>query len=130
MNKKLKFTIIPLIIIISVILFLNLYTERGLKYSIGKDTIHYFGDGTFQIIKSPSGEKVLYKLPEQAVVESDVYKHKEINDKIYVMGKLGYTIINMQTNQIQQFRDFNDYNEVDIKSMDFMLDSKELENGR
>lgn len=86
------------------------------KYPIGKDTIKFFGDTTFQIQKDPTGDHVLIKEPKGSVVDKHIYAYKQIENLVYTWGKRGYTIVNLDTYQVKQFRDYNGYTKEEIKN--------------
>ncbi len=45
------------------------------------------------------------KLPEQAMIDRNVYAYKQVNLLVYTYGAIGYTIVNTSTYQIKQYRD-------------------------
>lgn len=92
--------------------------DSDLKYSVGKDTIDFFGDGTFSIDRAGDGKtKMLRNHAETDVsktfVETNVMHYKQIDQKVYVIGQTAYTVVDLQTGQFEKHENLNQFNEQD-----------------
>lgn len=85
--KKVSYFFIAIIFIL-VLYFINLYSSKP----AGRDTVAYFGDGTYQILKGYNSEfsKKEYSLwKEDNLVLNYVYEYKidKDNKNVYIIGK-------------------------------------------
>lgn len=72
-----------------------------LRHEAGRDTVDLFGDGTFQLMdRNPS---VLYDLDHNCVLEEEVYQYKMVDHSLFIYGRQGYTIIDINRKVIQQY---------------------------
>ncbi|HEY5524773.1 MAG TPA: hypothetical protein VIK26_05495 [Clostridium sp.] len=109
--------ITSLVLFCFILLFLSAcQNNQNSKYPMyGRDTYKAFGDGRFAILIS---EKYAYNSPEynpntntvyslfdqenQQTIEISVYKYKEIESYLYIVGESGYTLVNYISGQIEQ----------------------------
>ncbi|MEC2078686.1 hypothetical protein [Metabacillus fastidiosus] len=73
------------------------------RYPPGKDTVDIFGNGKFQIL-SGTGDNNFMNVETQEDIELYVYKYKEIEPLVYVIGESGYTILNYQTEKVKKYK--------------------------
>lgn len=98
------------------------------KYPVGKDTIRAFRDGTFQIYKTSTNTHIFMKEPEGAVIDKNIYAYKEEGNLVYTWGAIGFTIVNLTTYQVKQYRDFNGYTKKEIEDFRIFNDDKRIKN--
>lgn len=98
--------VILLIILISMIVFLE---NDKVKYSSGKDTVESFGNGTFQILKGPDKKISLVDVEKNNNIEEEIKDYKKIKNKIYIFGKIGYTVVDFNLNEIKQYKASSDF---------------------
>lgn len=84
------------------------------KYPSGKDTIESFGDGKFQISKTPS-RFVLINEKTNEFLESNIYRYKEIKPFVYIIGESGYLILNYETGEIKKHKKVEYFSNEEIK---------------
>lgn len=87
-----------------IVLFIVLSMVLGctkVKYQPGRDTHEFFGDGTFQILSS-SRRMVLVNNDKLQNVETNVYKYRDINPFVYVIGEKGFTLIDYKNKTVKQ----------------------------
>ncbi|QVK19270.1 hypothetical protein KHQ81_06110 [Mycoplasmatota bacterium] len=105
LNGYIKFILI-FTILLSIVAGCSKY-----KYIPGKDTLEIFGDGTLQILRSyfPNGEMTygLMNIEKQSTIEINIYEYKYVDDRIYIIGEHGYTVVNSKTCQFQQCEDYS-----------------------
>jgi hypothetical protein len=105
-----------IVLICFILLFLSAcQNNQNTKYPMGgRDTHVAFGDGRFAIL---IGERYAFNSPEynpktnriyslfdnenQQTVEINVYKYKEIEPYLYIVGESGYTLVNYVSGQIE-----------------------------
>jgi regulator of extracellular matrix RemA (YlzA/DUF370 family) len=81
------------------------------KYVVGKDTVKAFGDAAFQIFEISDDDYALIMLPDNAAIERDIIEYREVGELLYIYGRTGYTIIDLDTNHIRQYQIFEGYTE-------------------
>lgn len=85
---------------------------EGTKYPVGKDTVQSFGTGMYQIMKSSDQTLSMKNLDDEAVltlIEEKIYRYKLVDDKIYIYGDLGYSILEFKSSKLKQFINFQGY---------------------
>lgn len=98
MNKKVRSVVV--IVLLSTVFLLCFNSNDG-KHMTGRDTVEVFGNGDFQIIgKKPSH---FADLERKATLEENVKQYKFVRNKIYVFGKRGYTIVNIEEGTVKQY---------------------------
>ncbi|KNZ70399.1 hypothetical protein Tfer_0963 [Thermincola ferriacetica] len=107
--------------------FLLLGTIMGCqsyKYPAGRDTERLFGDGKYQILKVTDDVFSLNNVETAEPIESHVYKYKEINQFIYVIGRdNGYTVLNYETGQIKKSKELKNFNQSEREKFSKMQDN-------
>ena len=91
--------------LLGVFLFLpKMCSNTEVKHPPGRDTVNLFGDGSFQICKSPKGNTSLYYYSEGAPIIGSVEDYCEIQSKVYLTGYLHgmkqYAVIELDTNKV------------------------------
>lgn len=76
------------IVVLLIVAFITMLAScnKNIKYPSGKDTIHSFGDGTFQICGGSDEHKSMHHAPTGACIIDDVTDIYEIKGKIYTIG--------------------------------------------
>ncbi|KTS78277.1 hypothetical protein NS115_22875 [Paenibacillus jamilae] len=109
--------LLSLLVITTTIMFLvNLGDNTKYKYPSGKDTVEYFGDGTFQIYRGgPHDPLILYNHladPLENTVDNIVsYKIKK--NIVYVVGENGFIKLDSSTNTYEQKKRISDFTSKD-----------------
>ncbi|MBU9706572.1 hypothetical protein KSP24_06465 [Paenibacillus sp. AK121] len=109
--------LLSLLVITTTIIFLvNLGDNTKYKYPSGKDTVEYFGDGTFQIYRGgPHDPLILYNHladPLENTVDNIVsYKIKK--NIVYVVGENGFIKLDSSTNTYEQKKRISDFTSKD-----------------
>jgi hypothetical protein len=116
--------ITSIVLICFILLFLSAcQNNQNSKYPMyGRDTHKAFGDGRFAILIS---EKYAFNSPEinpntntvyslfdrenQKDVEISVYKYKEIEPYLYIVGESGYTLVNYISGHIEQHNSIDEF---------------------
>ena len=96
-----------LISLLSYTLVLSGCANDDYKYPQGRDTIEIYGDGRFQIMSGPTTNS-FNNLEEQDTIEHIVFKYKEIEQYVYVIGESGYTVLNFQTGEMKKYQKMNE----------------------
>ncbi|MEK5374177.1 MULTISPECIES: hypothetical protein [Paenibacillus] len=105
--------LLSLLVITTTIIFLvNLGDNTKYKYPSGKDTVEYFGDGTFQILRGgPEDPLILYNHladPLEKAVDNIVsYKIKK--NIVYVVGENGFIKLDSSTNTYVKKKRISDF---------------------
>ncbi|MEJ3719657.1 hypothetical protein WGM54_16740 [Paenibacillus polymyxa] len=109
--------LLSLLVITTTIIFLvNLGDNTKYKYPSGKDTVEYFGDGTFQIYRGgPHDPLILYNHladpPENTVDNIVSYKIKK--NIVYVVGEKSFIKLDSSTNTYEQKKPISDFTSKD-----------------
>lgn len=78
----------------------------------GRDTEKIFGDGRFVILRDTVNHvNVLYDREKQQQIEYVVFKYKEKEPFVYMIGKDGYTIINYKNGELKHSQKIIDFSE-------------------
>ncbi|MMZ58328.1 hypothetical protein D1872_203040 [compost metagenome] len=105
-----------LVITTTIIFLINLTDNTTYKYLSGKDTVEYFGDGTFQIFRGGRDNcLILYNhlaAPTENAVDNIVsYKIKK--NIVYVVGENSFIKLNSDTNTYEQKKRISDFTPKD-----------------
>jgi hypothetical protein len=114
---------ITMFIIITIIASILISCEKSgytRNFPSGKDTMKYFGDGTFQILRdSENKTNELFNNRSDntfnRVVEPNVKDYVQIKEKVYVFGEKGYTILNLDTFDVKQSQSLDGFSEEEQK---------------
>ncbi|MGR6763235.1 hypothetical protein ACU1JV_15460 [Paenibacillus sp. T2-29] len=119
MKRRYKiYILISLLVITTTIIFLaNSGDDTIRKYPYGKDTLEFFGDGTFQIYRGGgSGDPpILYTHQIEAPnsVIDNVLSYKIEKNIVYVVGENGFIKLDSSTNTYEQKKRINDFTSKD-----------------
>ena len=110
---------ILLIILIIIMSIICSSCNNELKYEVGKDTIEYFGDGTYQIIhqvdKSGHSVEILSNQEYKQCVLTAIDKHGQTGDNVFFVGKYYentvYCVIDVNTNMCKYYIELNEGDE-------------------
>lgn len=110
--------LVSLLVITTTIIFLvNFADNTNYKYPSGKDTVEYFGDGTFQIYSGGgAGEPpILYTHQIEAPnsVIDNVLSYKIEENIVYVVGENSFIKLNSSTNTYEQKKRISDFTSED-----------------
>ncbi|MMZ62412.1 hypothetical protein D1872_246190 [compost metagenome] len=109
--------LVSLLVITTTIIFLvNFADNTNYKYPDGKDTIEYFGDGTFQILRGGRDNcLILYNhlaAPTEKAVDNIVsYKIKK--NIVYMVGENGFIKLDSSTNTYEKKKRISDFTSKD-----------------
>lgn len=80
------------------------------QYWFGRDTYLYLGNGRFQILET-NDYYFITDEESSLPIENKIYRY--YNDKenkiLYSEGECGYTVINYETEEVQQYRELLEY---------------------
>lgn len=98
--------LISLLVITTTIIFrVNLGDHTNYKYPSGKDTVEYFGDGTFQIFRGgPHDSLILYNHladPLENTVDN-IVSYKIEKNIVYLVGENSFIKLDSSTNTYEQ----------------------------
>ncbi|MCP3806388.1 hypothetical protein NLX78_03995 [Paenibacillus sp. Lou8.1] len=117
MKRRYIIILIAILVTTSTLIFLvSSGDNTKYKYPSGKDTVEYFGDGTFQIFRGgPHDPLILYNHladPLENAVDNIVsYKIKK--NIVYVVGENGFIKLDSSTNTYEQKKRINDFTSKD-----------------
>ncbi|WP_025683289.1 hypothetical protein [Paenibacillus maysiensis] len=117
MKRRYIFILIAILVTTTtLILLLNSGDNTIYKYPSGKDTVEYFGDGTFQIFRGgPDDPLILYNHladPTENTVDNIVsYKIKK--NIVYVVGEKSFIKLDSSTNTYEQKKRISDFTSED-----------------
>ncbi|KAF6575316.1 hypothetical protein JDW19_03935 [Paenibacillus polymyxa] len=109
--------LVSLLVITTTIIFLvNFADNTNYKYPDGKDTVEYFGDGTFQILRGGRDNcLILYNhlaAPTEKAVDNIVsYKIKK--NIVYMVGENGFIKLDSSTNTYVKKKRISDFTSED-----------------
>ncbi|MEC4566183.1 hypothetical protein L8C07_09525 [Paenibacillus sp. CMAA1739] len=109
--------LISLLVIITTLIFLvNSGDDTKYKYPSGKDTVEYFGDGTFQIFRGgPDDPLILYNhlaAPTENTVDN-IVSYKIKNNIVYVVGENSFIKLDSSTNTYVKKKRISDFTPKD-----------------
>ncbi|MBP2651355.1 MAG: hypothetical protein H6Q74_2180 [Firmicutes bacterium] len=100
MKACLMYIVLPIIlIIVSFTLYIVLHPSQ-VRHEAGRDTREFYGNGNFQIIKSPL---MLMDLERKVTLEGPIYAYKEKDSILYVYGETGYTVVDIEKETVRQY---------------------------
>ncbi|MBP3361079.1 MAG: hypothetical protein J6N52_09525 [Clostridia bacterium] len=111
---------IILIVLMTVMLAISSSCDNSeLKYEVGKDTVDYFGDGTYQVIhqvnKSGDSIEILSNQEYKQCMLTTIDKYKNSGDKVYFTGKYyennACCVVDINTNMCRYYIDMNEGDE-------------------
>lgn len=76
-----------LILILMFILIFCTNCSNGIKYPSGKDTVHLFGDGTFQICQSGGDDDMTLFYINDGIIDNVTDIH-QAEEKVYIIGTI------------------------------------------
>lgn len=91
---------------------ISIIVAQNTIYPSGRDTVETYGDGTFQILKGYKPNKELslrikqlslVDLEKNDNLEEEIITYKKENNKLFVIGSIGYTIVDLSTKEIRQY---------------------------
>lgn len=104
MKSCLTYIILPIVLVILMIIggfFVYIWLNPSpVKHEAGRDTKEFYGDGSFQIFKSPLA---LRDLERKVTLENPIYSYRESNGILYVYGETGYTVVNIKEETVKQY---------------------------
>ncbi|MDH2331808.1 hypothetical protein [Paenibacillus polymyxa] len=117
MKRRYIYILISLLVIATTIIFMaNSGDDTIRKYPYGKDTLEFFGDGTFQIYRGGAGEPpILYTHQIEAPnsVIDNVLSYKIEKNIVYVVGENGFIKLDSSTNTYEQKKRISDFTSKD-----------------
>ncbi|OBA06220.1 hypothetical protein A9P44_04750 [Paenibacillus polymyxa] len=118
MKRRHIYILISLLVITTTIIFLaNSGDDTMRKYPYGKDTLEFFGDGTFQIYRGEgAGEPpILYTHQIEApnTVIDNVLSYKIEENIVYVVGENSFIKLDSSTNTYKQKKRISDFTSED-----------------
>ncbi|MDQ0046036.1 hypothetical protein J2T18_000308 [Paenibacillus polymyxa] len=117
MKRRYIFILIAILVTTTTLIFLvNSGDNTKYKYPSGKDTVEYFGDGTFQIFRGgPHNSLILYNHlanPLENAVDNIVsYKIKK--NIVYLVGENSFIKLDSSTNTYEQKKQISDFTSKD-----------------
>lgn len=110
-----------IIIIITGVILLLMIVFVGAGYLIfftkGKDDVASFGNGRFDIIRDSSPKRYFfYDSKAMCFLESDIYAYWSFDNKIYIYGGDGYTVVEFTEGSVKQYREKFDQKKSEIYS--------------
>ncbi|MGW8958370.1 hypothetical protein [Paenibacillus sp. NPDC055715] len=100
----------------TLILLLNSGDNTIYKYPSGKDTVEYFGDGTFQILRGgPDDPLILYNHladPTENTVDN-IVSYKIEKNIVYLVGEKSFIKLDSSTNTYKQKKQISDFTSED-----------------
>ncbi|MEW6183370.1 MAG: hypothetical protein AB1500_09400 [Bacillota bacterium] len=111
-NKKLLITTTVIILI-----FLCASCEQ-LKHGEGRDTVMSFGDGTYQFFRNDIYLQ-LFNVEKFVTIELKAKTWRLKDNKLYIYGGVGYTILDCKTNKVKQYLTFENYNKQEKESYEY-----------
>ncbi|KZE66694.1 hypothetical protein AV545_03460 [Paenibacillus jamilae] len=118
MKRSHIYILISLLVITTTIIFLaNSGDDTMRKYPYGKDTLEFFGDGTFQIYRGEgAGEPpILYTHQIEApnTVIDNVLSYKIEENIVYVVGENSFIKLDSSTNTYVKKKRISDFTSED-----------------
>ncbi|TQR98552.1 hypothetical protein FKV70_10180 [Paenibacillus ottowii] len=118
MKRSHIYILISLLVITTTIIFLaNSGDDTMRKYPYGKDTLEFFGDGTFQIYRGEgAGEPpILYTHQIEApnTVIDNVLSYKIEENIVYVVGENSFIKLDSSTNTYVKKKRISDFTPKD-----------------
>ncbi|AOK92888.1 hypothetical protein [Paenibacillus polymyxa] len=117
MKRRYIIILIAILVTTTTLIFLvNFGDNTKYKYPSGKDTVEYFGDGTFQILRGgPQDPLILYNHladPLEKAVDNIVsYKIKK--NIVYVVGENSFIKLDSSTNTYVKKKRISDFTSND-----------------
>ncbi len=111
--KKNKLALL-IMVSICILAFSCIKVKNRSKFPVGKDTVEFFSNGRFQLMKSSNKTILVDMLHSISSIETDVYNYKVCNQILYVIGKYGYTVIDLNTEKIKQLVDLGECDENEV----------------
>ncbi len=109
--------LLSLLVITTTIIFLvNLGDNTKYKYPSGKDTVEYFGDGTFQIYRGgPHDPLILYNHLADSLENTvdNIVSYKIKKNIVYVVGENSFIKLDSSTNTYEQKKRISDFTSKD-----------------
>ncbi|WP_179033011.1 hypothetical protein [Paenibacillus kribbensis] len=117
MKRRYIFILIAILVTTTTLIFLvNSGDHTKYKYPSGKDTVEYFGDGTFQIFRGgPHDPLILYNHladPLENTVDN-VVSYEIENNIVYVVGENSFIKLDSSTNTYEQKKRISDFTSED-----------------
>ncbi|WDZ63687.1 hypothetical protein MF628_08910 [Paenibacillus polymyxa] len=109
--------LVSLLVITTTIIFLvNFADNTNYKYPDGKDTVEYFGDGTFQILRGGRDNcLILYNhlaAPTEKAVDN-IVSYKIEKNIVYLVGENSFIKLDSNTNTYEQKKRISDFTSKD-----------------
>jgi hypothetical protein len=92
--------IVSIILVITSFIVYVIVHPSNVRHEAGRDTREFYGNGDFQIFKSPL---MLRDLERKVTLEGPIYSYKEKNGILYVYGETGYTIVDIEKETVKQY---------------------------
>ncbi|WCM59188.1 hypothetical protein [Paenibacillus polymyxa] len=119
MKRKYIFILILIAILVTtttLILLVNSGDNTKYKYPSGKDTVEYFGDGTFQIFRGGRDNcLILYNhlaAPTENAVDN-IVSYKIEKNIVYLVGENSFIKLDSNTNMYEQKKRISDFTSKD-----------------
>ncbi|WP_431087899.1 hypothetical protein [Paenibacillus sp. 8b26] len=118
MKRRYIFILIFLLVITTTLIFLANSGDNTIrKYPYGKDTLEFFGDGTFQIYRGGGSDEppILYTHQIEAPysVIDNVLSYKIEKNIVYVAGENSFIKLDSSTNTYEQKKRISDFTSKD-----------------
>lgn len=119
MKRRYIFILIlaSLLVITTTIIFLvNLGDHTKYKYPSGKDTVEYFGDGTFQILRGGRDNCLILYNHLAAPLEKavgNIVSYKIEKNIVYLVGENSFIKLDSSTNTYEQKKRISDFTSED-----------------
>jgi len=79
------------------------------RIPVGRDTVDSFGDGTYQVLRSPD-RKVLFNCEHQRTILDDVKAWRRSGDDVYARGAYGQMVVlNVVSGREKSSRNLKDF---------------------